>query len=61
MDKMITRQSKEIDLKDLEIGSIQPRKFFNEPTLKELASSLKETGTLQPVIVRPKGEKYEVK
>ncbi|MGW3118478.1 ParB/RepB/Spo0J family partition protein [Streptomyces sp. NPDC001107] len=31
----------------------QPRKFFDEAKLKELAGSIKENGLLQPVVVRP--------
>ncbi|MER6086749.1 ParB/RepB/Spo0J family partition protein [Streptomyces bluensis] len=31
----------------------QPRKFFDEAKLKELADSIRENGLLQPVVVRP--------
>ena len=38
----------------------QPRKTFYEQTILELAKSIKEQGVLSPIIVRPKGEKYEI-
>ena len=33
----------------------QPRRRFNDASLKELADSLKATGMIQPIIVRPAG------
>lgn len=38
----------------------QPRKRFDEEPLQELASSIREHGVLQPVLVRPLGEFYEI-
>ena len=38
----------------------QPRKIFNDESLKELALSIKEYGIINPIIVRPLGEKYEI-
>ena len=38
----------------------QPRKQFNDNSLKELALSIKEYGILNPILVRPKGDKYEI-
>ncbi len=38
----------------------QPRKMFNEETLNELAASIKEHGILQPILVRPREDKYEI-
>jgi ParB family chromosome partitioning protein len=38
----------------------QPRKNFNEESLQELAKSIREHGVLQPVLVRPIGEFYEI-
>ena len=37
-----------------------PRKTFNENDLQELAKSIKEKGVIQPIVVRPVGERYEV-
>ncbi len=46
---------------DLPLASIvpnphQPRREFNDASLAELAASLKSTGMIQPVIVRPDGQ-----
>lgn len=38
----------------------QPRKVFAEEALSELASSIAEKGVLQPIVVRRKGENYEI-
>jgi ParB family chromosome partitioning protein len=38
----------------------QPRRRFDESALVALADSIRERGVLQPVIVRPLGERYEL-
>jgi ParB family chromosome partitioning protein len=38
----------------------QPRRLFDPVALDELASSIKEKGLLQPLLVRPKGDIYEL-
>jgi ParB family transcriptional regulator, chromosome partitioning protein len=38
----------------------QPRKDFSEESLKDLASSIKEQGIVQPLIVRKSGESFEL-
>jgi ParB family transcriptional regulator, chromosome partitioning protein len=42
----------EIDIEFIEINPFQPRSNFNEEALKELASSIKELGVIQPITVR---------
>lgn len=42
----------ELDLEDIEINPFQPRTNFNEETLRELASSIRELGVIQPITVR---------
>lgn len=42
----------ELDLTDIEVNPFQPRTSFNEDTLRELASSIKELGVIQPITVR---------
>lgn len=42
----------EVSIEDIEINPFQPRTNFNEETLKELASSIKELGVIQPITVR---------
>mgnify|MGYP003387770201 CR=1 FL=1 len=36
----------------------QPRKHFDEASLKELAASIKQYGILQPLVVTPQNDKY---
>lgn len=38
----------------------QPRKSFDETQLSELSDSIKQNGVLQPILVRKKGDKYEI-
>src|SRR5438552_15637076 len=38
----------------------QPRKDFSAETLRELADSIKEQGIVQPLIVRERGDVYEL-
>jgi len=45
----------ELDLDSIEMNPFQPRTSFNEETLRELASSIKELGVIQPITVRKLG------
>ena len=38
----------------------QPRLIFDEKSLNELSESIKEHGIIQPLIVRPLNDKYEI-
>lgn len=38
----------------------QPRQYFDDESLKELASSIETNGLIQPIIVRKKDEAYEI-
>ena len=42
----------EIDIDSIEINPFQPRTNFNEDALRELGSSIKELGVIQPITVR---------
>ncbi len=42
----------EIDIDSIEINPFQPRTNFNEDSLRELGSSIKELGVIQPITVR---------
>ena len=55
----------QIGLKQLPIERIkpspkQPRKHFDETALKELSASIRQHGVLQPIVVRKRGEFYEI-
>ena len=42
----------ELEVDAIEINPFQPRTNFNEETLRELASSIRELGVIQPITVR---------
>lgn len=42
----------EIELKNIEVNPFQPRTYFDEESLIELANSIKELGVIQPITVR---------
>jgi ParB family chromosome partitioning protein len=42
----------ELEIDAIEINPFQPRSNFNEDSLRELASSIKELGVIQPITVR---------
>lgn len=45
----------ELELQNIEVNPFQPRTSFNEETLRELASSIRELGVIQPITVRKLG------
>ena len=49
-----------IQIADIKPNSAQPRKIFSEEALDELASSIKENGLIQPILVRPAKKGYEL-
>ena len=50
----------QISISKIGANPYQPRKIFDQAALEELAESIKEHGILQPIVVRKKGEKYEL-
>lgn len=42
----------ELEIDNIEVNPFQPRTKFNEESLKELASSIRELGVIQPITVR---------
>lgn len=50
----------EISLSDLRGNPYQPRKVFDEEKLEELASSIKEFGVIEPIIVKKSIKGYEI-
>ena len=57
-DKKI--EVKELDLNDILPNRFQPRIKFNEDLIIELSESIKLHGVIQPIIVRPIDDKYEI-
>lgn len=50
----------ELKINDVSPNTEQPRKVFNEEALNELASSIKENGVIQPIIVTKKKDGYVI-
>lgn len=44
----------------VEPGESQPRRLFDEDSLRELADSIRENGVIQPIIVRRSGGGFEI-
>jgi ParB family chromosome partitioning protein len=47
-------------IEELQPNPFQPRKAFDDEHLKELVESIREKGILQPLVVRRKGEGFEL-
>ena len=47
-------------IEEIQPNPFQPRKAFGDEQLQELAGSIREKGILQPLVVRRKGESYEL-
>ena len=63
--KKLTQHAIGLQVQDLSIEKIvpdpmQPRKTFNEESLKQLSESIQEHGVLQPITVRKSGEDYVI-
>jgi ParB family chromosome partitioning protein len=41
-------------------GEFQPRSIFDPESLAELADSIREQGVIQPIMVRPVGDRFEI-
>jgi ParB family chromosome partitioning protein len=51
----------EIELNNIEVNPFQPRTYFDEEALTELANSIKELGVIQPITVRKlEGNKFQL-
>ena len=51
----------ELDLTSIEANPFQPRTYFNDEALQELAASIKELGIIQPITVRKlEGNKFQL-
>jgi len=50
----------QIPMESIRAGSLQPRRTFSPGALEELVASIREKGVLQPVLVRPTPDGYEL-
>jgi len=65
MDEVFGRSDDAPSLRDIPVQTIrpnphQPRRFFDEEGLRELAASISHIGVLQPILVRPADGGYEL-
>lgn len=51
---------REISIADISPHPDQPRRHFDEDALAELAASITLRGVLQPIVVRPVGNKFQI-
>ena len=50
----------QVDIDKISPSPFQPRRAFDEIKLQELAMSIRSQGIIQPLVVRPKGERFEL-
>ena len=53
-------QTLAMNLNKIVNSDYNPRKDFREETLQELSESIRQSGVLQPICVRPKDEGFEI-
>ena len=53
-------EQKTLLISELQANVDQPRRHFDTDALNELAASIKEHGVIQPIIVTPKGDGFEI-
>ncbi|WP_425319562.1 ParB/RepB/Spo0J family partition protein [Candidatus Coxiella mudrowiae] len=51
---------KKLSIEKVQPGRYQPRRHINKEALKELASSIRSQGIIQPIVVRSLGTHYEI-
>ncbi len=50
----------QVPMEKIRAGSLQPRRTFSPEALSELVASIREKGVLQPVLLRPTPDGYEL-
>ena len=50
----------EVPVGDLEPNPYQPRSVVDPVRLAELTASIRRSGIMQPIVVRPRGERYQI-
>jgi ParB family transcriptional regulator, chromosome partitioning protein len=51
---------RQLPLDQIQRSPFQPRVSFKKESLQELADSIRQQGVLQPIVVRPRGEGFEL-
>lgn len=55
-----TKEVRQIPVEDIIPNRFQPRINFDEKALNDLSASIKQHGIIQPLVVRPLGDKFEI-
>src|SRR5262249_54301836 len=50
----------QVTLDTIDVNPNQPRKTFDEDEITSLSNTIKEHGILQPLVVRPMGDRYQL-
>jgi len=53
-------QGQRLPVERLHAGRYQPRRIFDETSLQELADSISAQGIIQPIVVRPAADQFEI-
>ncbi len=59
-NKTETQSSQTLRVSEIEPNRQQPRKNFDDESIASLADSIKQHGILQPLLVRPYGDGYQI-
>ncbi|MFH1754743.1 MAG: ParB/RepB/Spo0J family partition protein, partial [Candidatus Latescibacterota bacterium] len=60
MESIDSEKILRLPLDHIEANPHQPRKNFNDESIRELSQSIREDGLLQPIVVRKRGERYQL-
>lgn len=55
-----TEEANEFPIDLIDASALQPRVHFDEVKLEELAQSIRANGVVQPLLIRPKGDRFEL-
>jgi len=55
-----TKKIISLSLNQIRPNPFQPREDFDQESMEELVQSIREKGIIQPILVRPRGEMYEL-
>lgn len=50
----------QVGIGEIDPNPVQPRRVFEPERLQELANSIRANGVIQPIVVRPSGERYQL-
>jgi ParB family chromosome partitioning protein len=60
MESIDSEKILNLPLDTIDMNPNQPRKHFNEDSIQGLSVSIREDGLLQPVVVRKRGDRYQL-